>query len=136
MPNAVASFGGGDSATSLYIVTQYIYDDSKSVTAEGSWAMTPSFGFKMSFNILLEKASIIYDCTSDPTFTVCPMDADAFTPEVARGDGYLNQTAHFARLIAGKNPNTVTTLQQSMNSVRIIAAEKESIAQGKRITLT
>jgi predicted dehydrogenase len=135
MPTAVASFGANDGGRSIHIVTQYLYDDRKSVTAEGSWAMTPSFGFKMSFNIVLEKASIVYDCTSDPALRVCPLEADEFTPELIEADGYSLEIEHFAQLIAGKNPEPVTTLEQSMNSVRIIMAEKKSIAEERKITI-
>ncbi len=135
MPTAVASFGANDGGKSIHIVTQYLYDDKKSVTAEGSWAMTPSFGFKMSFNIVLEKASIVYDCTNEPALRVCPLEADEFTPQLIGADGYSLEIEHFAQLIAGKNPKPVTTLEQSMNSVRIIMAEKKTIAEEKKINI-
>jgi predicted dehydrogenase len=52
MPQAVRSFTAEDeNGKIMHIVTHYLYDDGKAVTAEGSWAMTPGFGFEMSFNI-------------------------------------------------------------------------------------
>ena len=45
--------------------TQYIYDNDMAITAEGGWAMTPSFGFEMSFNIVLEKAKRMVECGHD-----------------------------------------------------------------------
>jgi 1,5-anhydro-D-fructose reductase (1,5-anhydro-D-mannitol-forming) len=127
---AKAAAGGA-----IHIATQYIYDDGKVVVAEGGWGMTPAFGFEMSFNIVLEKATISYDCTRTPAFRLCPMDGEAFTPEVADGDGYSIEVDHFARKAAGENPPQVITLEQSLNSVRIVLAEKESADKHRTVEL-
>jgi len=123
--------GGG----AIHIATQYIYDDNKVVTAEGGWAMTPAFGFEMSFNIALEKATIVYDCTRTPAFRVCPAEGEVFTPEVAEGDGYSIEIAHFATLASGGEAAEVTTLAGSLDSVRIVLAEKESAEKGQVVSL-
>jgi len=119
----------------LYIVTNYLYGDQAVVTAEGSWAMTPSFGFEMSFNILLESATLVYDCTRDPAFRVCPAEGEAILPDVASQDGYWLEIEHFLRRIQGEDVPTVTTLEQSRESVRIVQAEIESASAGKTVTL-
>ena len=80
------------------------------MTAEGGWGMTPAFGFEMSFNIAMEKATIVYDCSRTPAFRVCPADGEVFTPEVVEGDGYSIEIAHFAALAAGRDVTEVTTL--------------------------
>ena len=64
--------------------------------------MAPSFGFEMSFVVVLEKATIVYDCTRTPAFRVCPADGEAFTPEVPPGDGYSLEIEHFASAVAGE----------------------------------
>lgn len=136
MPKSVfsrqANAGGGGA---IHIMTQYIYDDDKVVTAEGGWGMTPAFGFEMSFNIALEKATIVYDCTRTPAFRVCPSDGEAFTPPVAEGDGYSIEIAHFAALAAGRDATEVTTLTGSLDSVKIVLAEKESAEKGVAVLL-
>ena len=136
MPKSVfsrqANAGGGGA---IHIMTQYIYDDDKVVTAEGGWGMTPAFGFEMSFNIALEKATIVYDCTRTPAFRVCPTEGEAFTPEVAKGDGYSIEIAHFAALAAGRDVAEVTTLAGSLDSVKIVLAEKESAEKGQAVLL-
>ncbi|MGI6271044.1 MAG: Gfo/Idh/MocA family protein [Anaerohalosphaeraceae bacterium] len=119
----------------IHIATQYLYDDDKVVVAEGGWGMTPAFGFEMSFNIVLEKATISYDCTRSPAFRICPVDGEAFTPEVAKGDGYSIEIDHFARKVAGENPPQVITLKESQNSVKIVLAEKESARQHRTVEL-
>jgi predicted dehydrogenase len=137
MPSAVCSFGakGPGGGGLVHIVTQYLYDDDKVVTAEGGWAMTPTFGFEMSFNIVLEKATLVYDLTREPMFKVCPAEGEAFTPEVEKGDGWFLQIAHFAKAISGEKVEAITTLEESMNSVKIVKAEKESVSKGQKVSI-
>jgi predicted dehydrogenase len=137
VPHALCSHAAqGPHGGTAHIVTKYLYDDDKVVTAEGSWAVMESFGFEMSFNIMLEKATIVYDCTRQPAFRVCPAQGKAFTPEVAKGDGYSLEIAHFARVLSGEKVPQVTTLEQSLNSVRIVEAEKEAARKGSKVSLT
>jgi len=137
-PNAVYSFGGKNTDYGLtHVVTQYFYDNDneKVVTAEGSWQMMPSFVFEMSFNIGLENGTICYDCTREPAFKVYPADGNAYTPEVAEGDGYSLEIAHFAQLVKGRMMPEITTLEHSKESVRIVQAEIESINKGQKIPI-
>jgi predicted dehydrogenase len=137
MPRAVCSFGAkGPAGGLVHIVTQYLYDNDTVVTAEGGWAMMPAFGFEMSFNIVLEKATLVYDLTREPAFRVCPAEGEAFTPEVEKGDGWFLQIAHFAKAISGEKVEPITTLQDSMNSVRIVEAEKESASKGQKVSIS
>jgi len=137
MPRAVCSFGAkGPGGGLAHIVTQYLYDGDKVVTAEGGWAMMPAFGFEMSFNIMLEKATLVYDLTRKPAFRLCPAKGEAFTPEVEQEDGWFLQIAHFAKAIRGEKVEAVTTLEQSMNSVKIVQAEKESASKGQKVSIS
>ena len=136
MPYAVYSTGAKNADGKLvHIVTQYLYDDDKVVTAEGSWSMTSAFGFQMSFNIAMEKATIVYDLTREPTLRLCPADAEASTPDVPVGDGWSVEIEHFAKKIRGEKLEQVTTLAGSMNSVQIVEAEKESAAKMKKVVI-
>jgi len=136
MPAAVCSFAVRLPNGSIpHIVTQYLYDDDIVVTAEGGWVMTPSFGFEMSFNLVLEKASIIYDCTRRPAFRVCPDEGVAFTPEVLPGDGYSQQIEYFVQQLNGENLPEVTTPRQSCDSIRIVEAEIQSAKTGQKVNL-
>jgi predicted dehydrogenase len=137
MPRAVCSFGAkGPGGGLVHIVTQYLYDNDTVVTAEGGWAMMPAFGFEMSFNIVLEKATLVYDLTREPAFRVCPAEGEAFTPEVEKGDGWFLQIAHFAKVVSGEKVEPVTTLAESMNSVKIVEAEKESASKGQEVSIS
>ncbi|MFO0950894.1 MAG: Gfo/Idh/MocA family oxidoreductase [Isosphaeraceae bacterium] len=132
LPTAVSSVGD---APLSYISSQYHYGDGKAVVAESTWRMAQGFGFEMSFVIVLERATIVYDCTRSPAFRVCPASGESFTPEVPGGDGYQNEIAHFARVVAGEKLPPVVTPDQSRETVRLILAEKESARSGKRVAL-
>ena len=69
----------------------------------------------MSFNIVLEKATIVFDCTRDPAFKVCPVDGEVFSPEVASGDGYSNEIEHFVQAVRGEQPPEIITPAQSID---------------------
>jgi predicted dehydrogenase len=136
MPKAVYSRGtNGPSGDCDHIVTQYIYNDNRVVTAEASWLMTPSFGFEMSFNIVLEKATIVFDNTRSPAFKVFPVDKDAFTPQVESEDGWSLQIAHFVRAVSGQKVPQITTPADSLNSLKLVLAEKQSAQTGKEVAI-
>jgi predicted dehydrogenase len=118
-----------------YISTHYHYPGGPPVVAESCWRMTPSFGFEMSFLVVLERATVSYDCTRSPAFRVCPADGPAFTPEVPDGDGYQREIEHFARASAGEPVEPVVTPEQSRESVRLVLAEKQSAREGRRVSL-
>lgn len=137
MPKAVCSHGAARlDGPLVHIVTQYEYEDDIVVTAEGGWDMMPGFGFEMSFNLALEKATIAYNCARDPAFKVCPADGEPFSPDdLAQGDGYVRQIEYFAKTIQGQEVEPVLTLEQSRESVRMVEAEIESITDRKTVAL-
>jgi 1,5-anhydro-D-fructose reductase (1,5-anhydro-D-mannitol-forming) len=136
MPKAVCSHGAkGPKGQLIHIVTEYEYGEDKLIVAEGGWGMTTAFGFEMSFNLVLERATIVYDLTRTPMLRVCPAEGEAFTPEVPAGDGYSRQTEHFLKAVRGEHVPEITTLEQSRNSVRIVEAEKKSINSRERILI-
>jgi len=132
MPAAVSSIADPPLA---YISSQYFYPGGPAVVAESTWRMAPTFGFEMSFNIVLEKATIVFDCTRTPAFRVCPAEGEAFTPTLPAGDGYTREIDHFARAAAGEALEPVVTPFQSRETVRLVLAEKESAREGRRVDL-
>jgi predicted dehydrogenase len=136
MPKAVCSHGAkGPGGQLIHVVTEYEYGQDKVVVAEGGWGMTTTFGFEMSFNLVLEKATIVYDLTRKPMLRVCPAEGKEFTPKLPDGDGYLREIEHFAKVVQGENVKPIITLEQSRNSVRIVEAEKKSIDNKQRVVI-
>lgn len=137
MPTAVCSAGvQGDEGGLAHIATRYEFDDDKLVTAEGGWAMMPSYGFLMRFHVIMERATLDFDFRQKPTFRVCPAGGEAFSPECGSEDGYARQVAHFARRVRGDAVAPVITAEQAMDSLRIVQAECESVRRGARVCLT
>ncbi|GAG33849.1 unnamed protein product, partial [marine sediment metagenome] len=50
-------------------------------------------------------------------------------------DGWFLEIAHFAKAVTGRKVKPITTLEQSRNSVKIVAAEKESIKTMERVSI-
>lgn len=125
----------GPSTGNDHIVTQYLYDDDRVITAEGGWMMAPSFGFQMSFHVVLDQATIVYDCTRPVAFRVCPCDGEAYTPEILPGDGYSNEIDHFVRAVRGEAVPEIITPEQSVDSLRLVLAEKQSAATGQIVRI-
>lgn len=135
MPSAVHSQAITSGEMTEHIKTDYLYDTDMLVSAEGSWLASDTFGFRMNFEIFLEKATIVYDCTRDPVYQTYPEVGDSLRPAVSQKDGYYHEIEYFSKWIQGKISNEVITMQQSLESVRIIEAEKESLGSGKTINL-
>jgi len=135
LPAAVCSHAALKDGGIAHIQTHYDYGDNRAIGAEASWLATPSFGFQMGFEIMLEQATLVYDCTRQPAFRLCPADGQPFTPPTADGDGYAQEIAYFTALIQGKTTAQVLTPAQSRDSVRLIEAERRSAAEGRRIEI-
>ena len=136
IPESVFCRGvNGPSEAYDHVVSSYNYPGGKVITAEGGWMMAPGFGFEMSFNIVLQRATIVFDSTRNPNFQVCPHEGKAFTPDIEAGDGYSREIRHFADVLLGRKPPTILTPEQSTDSVRLVLAEKLSADTGILVKL-
>ena len=137
MPQAVKSRARTfDNGSMGQIMTEYDYGDGVPITAEGSWMMPPAFGFEMSFRIHLQNAVIQYDNTRDPDFVIwTEQEESALIPQLPDGDGYAHQIDHFVRKINGEQMPEVTTLKSSLDSVRLVKAEMESVRSGRAVEI-
>lgn len=96
------------------------------VTAEASWAMPPSFGFEMSFTLVLERAVVEFNSRRAPSLTIHPADGPSFAPELAAEDGYTREMAHFARRIRGEAIEPVITPEEARDAVHLVELEREA----------
>lgn len=135
MPAAVCSHAALTEDRITHICTQYDYNDGRLITAQGSWLASATFGFEMSFKIMLEQATLVYNCNHKPALKVYPAEGEPFSPGLAPGDGYLHEVAWFADLVRGDNPPLVITAEQSRESVRLIEAERISAIEHRRVKL-
>jgi predicted dehydrogenase len=130
-----ASVSSTADAPQTYIATQYFYPSGPAVVAESTWRMAPTFGFEMSFVVVMEQATIVFDSTRTPAFRVCRADGSVFTPQIPPGDGYSREIEHFASAVAGEPGEPVVTPGQSRDTIRLVLAEKRSAREGKPVPL-
>ena len=120
--------------TMLYISTLYDVGGA-SVSAEGSWCMTPTMGFEASYIVTFEKAVVILDAKREKPLCVYPLKGEPFVPQLPSGDGYEYEIKWFLDVLSDKKVASVTTPEQSRDSVRIVDAEKKSAKTGKTVKL-
>ena len=130
MPAAVCTRAIKSNDCYVHGVTQYIYDDEVVITAECCWIMTASFGFEMSFDMVLEKAVIRYNSMQKPTIMVYPDSGEPFSPDIEAGDGYLFELRHFIETVSGRSVPEIITPEQSLRTIELVEAELESADSG------
>lgn len=105
-----------DNGVPGHLVTQLEYNHGPVVCATASWMMPKSFGFKMAFEFVFERALVVFDGS---VLKVFPGEGEPFVPEIAEGDGYLREIGYFCDIIQGNETETVITDEQARESVRI-----------------
>jgi 1,5-anhydro-D-fructose reductase (1,5-anhydro-D-mannitol-forming) len=125
----------GPSGDLDHSLTSYLYPDGKVVTAEGGWMMAPGFGFEMSFNIVLDKATLVFNSNLSPSLKLSPQSGGELFPVCEDGDGYIHEIRHFAALLAGQDRPAILTPNQSLDSVRLVQAERASALTGAIVSL-
>ncbi len=119
-----------------HVVSQYDTASGAVVSAEGSWAMTPGFGFCMAYTVVFERATLDYDSSrSTEALRRYVEGQPAETLKLDGPNGYAGQIQHFVDSIrAGKAP-TVVTADDGAAAVVVCEAEAESIRTGLPVTL-
>lgn len=135
MPEAVASVAANGVSGDFDHISTNFYYPGLHVTAEGGWMMAPGFGFEMSFYIVMEKATLLFDSTRTPVFKICMSNGEVIVPELKKGDGYSIEINHFISSIKGEKPGNIISPEDSLNSVRLVLAEKASALNRKKVKI-
>ena len=123
--------GGIDHVNALYD-----FEDGPSVEAEGSWAMSPGFGFNMSYTVIFKNATLDYDMSrGEEAFRCHKADEAVPDPEPEETDGYRGEIRHLADAIRNGTPLSEVTVQDAIDSIELIEAEEQSIESGVPIDL-
>jgi len=133
-PGAVHSFGRvGKTGCIDQLVTHYIYEDGGPVvTAEGSWAMTDPFPFRMDYTVNFEQATTEYVMLREEPLVI--YQNGKATPHACEGaDGYHNELAYMAQCIASGQAPSIITPADAAESVEIVESEAESVRTGLRV---
>lgn len=115
-----------------HVVTQYVVPDGAVVSAEGSWAMTPGFGFNMAYTAQFERATLDYDFSrTEAPLKLFVNDGSAHVISFGGVDGYVGELQYFADCVANGTPPATVTAADGVQSVEICAAEEKSCASGE-----
>ncbi|MBT3913611.1 MAG: Gfo/Idh/MocA family oxidoreductase [Verrucomicrobia bacterium] len=118
-----------------HVLTQYEVECGAKVSAEGSWAMTPGWGFNMSYRVIFERATADYDVgREDEPLRLFEEGKEKQVIECAGTDGYAGELAHFIDSIrSGKTPSV--SAAEGLCTVEICAAEEQSVLTGQSVKL-
>jgi len=133
-PAAVQSFGRvGKTGCVDQLVTHYIYDDDGPiVTAEGSWAMSDGFAFRMDYTVNFERATAEYVMLREGPLVI--YENGKARPHACEGaDGYHNELAYMARCVASGKAPSIITAADAAESIEIVEAEAQSIRTARRV---
>lgn len=118
-----------------HVVTQYLYEGKNApplVMAEGTWAMSAPYEFRMQYTVNFANATAVYDLLS-PSPLVLYQDGKKETVALDSRMGYELEIDYFLNCIAaGKKPKIVT-MKDAANSVKLIDAEEKSVISGKLV---
>ena len=119
-----------------HVVTCYQFASGVPVTAEGSWLMSDSFGFKMEYTVNFEKATADFDLARGADALKLHEEGQKTrTIECAAEDGYLVELRHMVQSIQNGTPPTIVTAADGLSAVEICDAEERSIKTGAVVIL-
>lgn len=136
MPKAVSSRGYSKPTTAIdHLVTQYIYDDIPMVQAEGGWAMTEGFGFKMQYTVNFESATAVFDIANDNPLMLIEEGKDPQAVTCKEGLGYQFELEYMLQCIANNTKPEHASFADAAESVKIVLAEVQSVKTGLPVAL-
>lgn len=114
-----------------HVVTQYEVESGAIVHAEGSWAMSPGFGFSMSYTVNFERATVDYDMARGAEALKVSENGAARVVTCDGPDGYVGELKHLIeRIQAGANTTDIRP-EDGLEAVQICEAEERSVRSGK-----
>lgn len=136
-PQAVFSTGYQKFSGAIdHVVTQYVVPGGAMVFAEGGWAMTPGFGFGMSYTVNFEHATADYDSTrgAEP-LRLCVEGSPATVVKPEGVDGYVGELSYFLECVRKGVRPTIVTADDGASAVEICEAEERSIQSRQLVHL-
>jgi predicted dehydrogenase len=133
VPEAVFSTGFTKVSGAIdHVVTQYLSKSGACISAEGSWAMTPGFGFNMAYNAVFEQATVDYDIArGEESLKVFEAGKEPRTIKMGGLDGYAGEIQHLVDCIRENKRPSIVTAEDGLNAIRICEAEERSVHSGR-----
>ncbi len=112
-----------------HIVTRYVVESGAMVHAEGSWAITPGFGFRMSYVVNFENATADFDSSRSSDALQLAANGKKETIVCTGPSGHIAQIQHLIDAIASGTQPTVVTTDDGVAALEVCEAEAASCAR-------
>lgn len=125
---AIGRSGGVDHVQSIFH-----YDGERApemVSAEGGWVAKRDHPFSMSYRVIFEEATVVYDSAASEMLQAFPSDGvtEIPLPQLTNRTGYQEEVVHFLDCIESATPSDVVSLSDAAESVRLVEREIDVIA--------
>ena len=138
-PLAVTAFGVNSissDGTMDHVITNYDFGNGTLVAAEGGWLATKGVPFEMSFQIICEKATVLFNSAG---FKIYYENGKVEEPKPANPQlptGWHEELDYFLGCVQkNKRPDKFITLDEMLDSMIIITAEQQSADKRKTVKI-
>lgn len=118
-----------------HIVAHYEVEGGAMVHAEGGWAMSPGFGFNMSYLANFEKATVSYDLARSEEALKVHSAGSTEIIKCAGDDGYTGELQHLTDVLSGVALTTAVDARDGIGALLTCEAALRSIQQQRRVTV-
>jgi predicted dehydrogenase len=134
-PKAVYARGYSLEARRIdHLMVQYIYDDQKLVAAEGGWSLADGWEFDATYTVNFESATADYQRVRQPALRVC--EQGKCEPVLLdEPDGFVGELSYFLECVKRGERPTRITIEDAVNCLAMIEAEKASIVSGNIVAV-
>jgi predicted dehydrogenase len=103
------------------------------VAAEGGWLAPAPFPFTMQYRVVFEDAAAEFSLGRPDPLLLHRPGRDAQPVELAGDEGYTAQASYFLDCIEQGAAPRVVTMQDGVEAVRLIEAERASVESGEEV---
>ena len=129
-PTHVSTHGSLDHVTTAYGFA----DGPRHVVAEGGWNHAPAFPFFMGYTVAFERATLDFALGRTPLMRSAHED-EVREVELAPGDGYEGEIRHALALASGRETKPRATMDEAVELLRMLEAERSSLERGAPVAL-
>jgi predicted dehydrogenase len=109
-----------------HVRTRYVVACGALVHAEGSWAMTPGFGFRMAYVVNFENATADFDSSRGGDALKLAAEGEMKVLAVTGPDGHEAQLLHFIEAVQSGSGPSIVTAEDGVAALEICEAEAQA----------
>ena len=119
----------------MHLSTHYRFTNGPAhMSAEGAWDLTPCAGFRMKYLVNFERATADWDLSRTPTLMLHDANGSRAL-ELSPLTAYDLEVRHFVSAIAEGRSQLRATLDDAVDVMKLIEAERRSLETGEVVRL-